>query len=99
MNVTITWPGNVVMPDRVHLAVYDDELVSHTGPSQRWSKASCMEKVELALYNTLLYKSDVDAEGRNKFNYSYSLRNRIRRRWWFLVLADCSDSDFQVDYL
>mmetsp|Transcript_61610 Transcript_61610/g.198418 ORF Transcript_61610/g.198418 Transcript_61610/m.198418 type:complete len:500 (-) Transcript_61610:67-1566(-) len=81
---------------RVELLLLDDESDSYPGPSGEWDALSCEEKMLRAKVHVPLAASDVTkAEGQR---IQYFVVQKLRPRWWYVALADCSNTSLAVEY-
>jgi len=62
--------------------LFDDEAHSFPGPSGQWDALSCKERMKHA--------KDVIPVRASQRKLSISVREKLRPRWWYVALADCS---------
>lgn len=74
----------------IHVLLFDDEAHSFPGPSGQWDALSCKERMQHA--------KDVFAlTGERRIHVN--LREKLRPRWWYVALVDCSGLGVtSVDY-
>ncbi|CAE7199044.1 unnamed protein product [Symbiodinium sp. CCMP2592] len=71
----------------VYLLLLDDEAESYPGPSGDWNFLTCAERRKRAKNSWLI------AGGHLRIRTL--VREKIRPRWWFVALADCSGQGFR----
>lgn len=81
VDITVTVP-DYEAGQAVHLLLFDDEARSYPGPSGEWDSLPCEERIKHARKDKVINTS----HGR----YKIPIRGKIRPRWWYVALADCS---------
>jgi len=86
---------NISSPDwkdhqRVHLLLFDDEAHSYPGPSGAWDALPCEERIKHA-------KNVFRLDKRHQ-KFRVHIREKLRPRWWYVALADCSGTGLNVEY-
>lgn len=81
---------------KMHLALFDDEAESYTGPTSAWGALTCEERMKHAKeFETVDWTRASWERGQQVVFY---VRQRLRPRWWYVALLDCSGDDIEVEY-
>jgi len=84
-------------PDqRMELLLFDDEADSYPGPSGEWDRLSCEEKKLRAKISEEVIPYEAAQPGGQLLRFSIS--ERVRPRWWYIALTDCSNMTVNVKY-
>lgn len=81
VDITVTVPA-FEAGQAVHILLFDDEARSYPGSSGEWDSLPCEERIKHARKDILLNSSSR--------SYTIPIRGKIRPRWWYVALADCS---------
>lgn len=90
VDITVRVP-DFEMGQAVHILLFDDEAHSYPGPSGEWDSLPCEERIKHARKDTVL--------SRGEMRYRIPIREKLRPRWWYVALADCSGKGLKsVEY-
>jgi len=83
---------------QAHMVLFDDEDSSYTGPSSEWNAMTCEERLQHARYHEVISSSR--AAGPKGEHITFLIKQKLRPRWWYVALLDCSESSdgLEVSY-
>lgn len=93
LNLTV-WAPNLTKHQRAQLVAFDDEAESFPGPSGHWDALSCDQRVRHAKHVIRLDWTKAQVGQLVRFN----IREKLRPRFWYLALADCSGTGLDLRY-
>eukprot|EP00930_Biecheleria_cincta_P021597 TRINITY_DN15964_c0_g2_i1.p1 TRINITY_DN15964_c0_g2~~TRINITY_DN15964_c0_g2_i1.p1 ORF type:complete len:495 (-),score=68.65 TRINITY_DN15964_c0_g2_i1:131-1534(-) len=90
VDIKVTVP-DFEMGQAVHILLFDDEARSYPGPSGEWDSLPCDQRIQHARRDMVL--------SRSQRRFSIPIREKLRPRWWYIALADCSGKGLKsVEY-
>lgn len=89
LDIDITAPG-LESGSNVHVVLYDDEAHSYPGPSGQWDALSCEDRLRHAKNRYHLHTTRTQLE--------VVIREKLRPRYWYVAIADCSGTGVTIDY-
>mmetsp|Transcript_52469 Transcript_52469/g.152712 ORF Transcript_52469/g.152712 Transcript_52469/m.152712 type:complete len:500 (+) Transcript_52469:59-1558(+) len=86
---------------QAYMAILDDEPDSYTGPSSGWSEMTCEERLQRTKQS--MYIDWTLASRPEGQDITLNIHQKVRPRWWYVVLLDCSiddedPSDVEISY-
>mmetsp|Transcript_105961 Transcript_105961/g.341876 ORF Transcript_105961/g.341876 Transcript_105961/m.341876 type:complete len:445 (+) Transcript_105961:49-1383(+) len=93
-NVTLHTLAHSEVAD-LRLLLLDDQASSYPDAPGAWDAYSCEEKLAHARWSRPVSKSLTSMEG---YGWLLPISEKLRPRWWFVVLLDCSGSGAIISY-
>mmetsp|Transcript_85517 Transcript_85517/g.246855 ORF Transcript_85517/g.246855 Transcript_85517/m.246855 type:complete len:504 (-) Transcript_85517:118-1629(-) len=79
----------------VHLALLDDELDSYPGSRSEWDAMTCQQRLRHAKHTMFIdWQTAALPDGQE---VDVHINQKLRPRWWYLVLLDCTDDEGAPD--
>lgn len=76
--------------------LFDDQAKSYPGDTAVWEKMTCEERVKHARLHRVLKTSTYRTTTSELLT---PLSEKIRPRWWYTAISDCSGDGFSLDYV
>eukprot|EP00443_Scrippsiella_acuminata_P121796 CAMPEP_0115690902 /NCGR_PEP_ID=MMETSP0272-20121206/62364_1 /TAXON_ID=71861 /ORGANISM="Scrippsiella trochoidea, Strain CCMP3099" /LENGTH=179 /DNA_ID=CAMNT_0003130833 /DNA_START=22 /DNA_END=558 /DNA_ORIENTATION=- len=101
LNLTFHAPPEARHLGLAYLMLFDDEDNSYGDTSSEWLAMSCQERLRHSRNSSPInwgYATQPDGA-----SFHIAIRQKVRPRWWYVALADCSGSasglqDIQVQF-
>jgi len=81
--------------EHLELHFYDDQATSYPGQTAEWNRLTCEQKKRHAMSSWPFPAQATTDEG---WNYIVNITERIRPRWWYVVISDCSGREYRINY-
>eukprot|EP00928_Gymnodinium_smaydae_P012117 TRINITY_DN14408_c1_g3_i1.p1 TRINITY_DN14408_c1_g3~~TRINITY_DN14408_c1_g3_i1.p1 ORF type:complete len:441 (+),score=99.20 TRINITY_DN14408_c1_g3_i1:106-1428(+) len=81
--------------DEVYLLLLDDQDESYPEESDAWNAMSCTEKLRHGRRTWEILPAAAWPIG---FETQVNIQEKVRPRWWYVAIADCTSSGFEADY-
>eukprot|EP00927_Polykrikos_kofoidii_P054736 TRINITY_DN49112_c0_g1_i1.p1 TRINITY_DN49112_c0_g1~~TRINITY_DN49112_c0_g1_i1.p1 ORF type:complete len:462 (+),score=44.57 TRINITY_DN49112_c0_g1_i1:46-1431(+) len=82
--------------DRPHLVFFDDQAKSYPEASEEWSRLPCEAKVKHSVADYVFPVAFYNQT--SGFTKAVTITERVRPRWWYVAIADCSGKSLSVHY-
>lgn len=80
----------------LNLVLFDDQAESYPKETSAWDKMPCETKLKHARSKFSIQSSTLSSpEG---FSLNLGMTEKLRPRWWYVAVADCSGTALQLEY-
>lgn len=78
------------------MVLLDDQAESYPEEAEGWAALSCEEKLAHARWSKRVGPETATTDG---INVTVPMNERVRPRWWYVAVEDCSDAGVDVEYI